>query len=117
MKVSFSKLALGTAPECTEPRLAVVRQLQCLFARQSLVSNRASKPTVRYPHKAMGIRSQLGRFRGLRVAIENLGYGLTLVPCKRCDINERLNPVVSHCGDHRARIGMSHQDHGAAAPL
>src|SRR5580658_5233237 len=59
----------------------------CLFGR-SFVGNRALKATVRDPNKAMGIGSQLGRFRGLWVAIEDLSYGLALIGRERRDINQ-----------------------------
>src|SRR5579863_10679099 len=59
-----------------------------LFGR-SLVGNRLAKPTVRNPYKAVRIGSQLWRFRGLWVKIENLGDGLALIRRERRDIDQR----------------------------
>src|SRR5579863_4854298 len=54
----------------------------CLFGR-GLVRDRALKASVWNPYKAVSVGGQLRRLRGLRVAIENLGYGLALVGRER----------------------------------
>src|SRR5580700_10182819 len=96
-------------------RCTAVAMLVC--SARSLVGNGLAKPTVRNPYKAVRIRRQLRRFRGLWVAIENLSHGLTRIRSERRDIDERLDSVFPHGGDHGPRVGVSHQDHRAAGPL
>ena len=62
----------------------------------------------------MGIGNQLRLLRTRLVPIKNVCDCLTLIRCKRRDIDQRLDPIFVHRGDHSARVGMSHQDYRAA---
>src|SRR6202167_5926501 len=64
----------------------------CLIER-SFVGNRLAKRPLRNPYKAMGIWSQLGRFRGFGIAVENLGYGLALIRRECRDIDQTLDSL------------------------
>src|SRR5882757_11535905 len=61
---------------------------------RSLVGNGSAKPIIRHPDKAMGVGSQLRRFRMRWVSIEYLGHGLALIRRERRHIDERLDSFL-----------------------
>jgi hypothetical protein len=52
-----------------------------------------------------------------RRAIEDIGDGFALVGRQRCDVHERLHPIIMDRSDHGAGISMPCQDDRASSPL
>ncbi len=51
------------------------------------------------------------------VAIEDLRYGLALAGCERCDINERLGPLVRSSARVNAEMSSVNEVRGIGAQL